>query len=156
MKVYVVVNTVEGNVMDTFVRPTHELAVELAVQLIVEQCEEIYPAKAREELEASSFCASESGDIRVTINDCELCGRLHYLKHRMTVRLPVQVTFTTDPAELEGQDKEGEEPPTLRDLVLYLQNTISLDVDVERKGQPSGAVFACSGIEWDKAELIKE
>lgn len=71
--------------------------------------------------------------------------------HRLTVRVPVEVAFSTDPAELA--DREGEKKPTKKDLIKYLKDAIRLDIDTEDAGQPDGAVFAAAGIDWGKAEL---
>lgn len=74
--------------------------------------------------------------------------------HQKTIRIPVFVTFSTDPAELD--DREGETPPTKESLLAYLKDAIRLGVDTEGEGQPEGAVFAAIGVDWDSAELVDE
>jgi hypothetical protein len=73
--------------------------------------------------------------------------------HRLTIRVPVAVSFTTDPVELD--DRENEKKPTKKSLVKYLEDALRLDIDTEGEGQPEGAAFAASGVDWGKAELIK-
>ena len=70
-----------------------------------------------------------------------------------TVHVPVEIAFTTDPAELD--DRADEPAPTLRSLVEYLKNALRLDIDNEGCGQPEGAVFAGAGIDWDAAILVE-
>jgi hypothetical protein len=71
--------------------------------------------------------------------------------HCKTVRVPVEITFTTDPAELD--DRQGESVPTKESLLAYLQDALVLEVDTEGNGQPKGAAFAAIGIDWDAATL---
>jgi hypothetical protein len=76
----------------------------------------------------------------------------HCAMHERTIRIPLLVTFSTDPAELD--DREGEVYPTKESLVAYLKGAIRLDVDNEGAGQPEGAVFAAAGLDWGAAELV--
>ena len=95
---------------------------------------------------------SNNGDIVVTVHEDELPGSDD--PSRLTIRVPVVVSFTTDPREMD--DRDGETPPTKRSLVEYLsESAFRLDIDTEGYGQPEGAVFAAAGVEWDRAELIK-
>jgi hypothetical protein len=73
--------------------------------------------------------------------------------HRLTVRVPVEVAFTTDPAELECAGKGGERKPDKEALLQYLKDALRLDIDTEGEGQPEGAVFAAAGIDWGQAEV---
>ncbi len=73
--------------------------------------------------------------------------------HETTIRVPVEITFSTDPAELD--DREDEKPATNESLLAYLKDAIRLDVDNEGEGQPEGAVFAAAGVDWCKAKLLK-
>ncbi len=75
-------------------------------------------------------------------------------RHYKTIRVPVEISFTTDPAELD--DREGEPAPTKESLLAYLQDALVLQVDTEGHGQPEGAAFAASGIDWDATVLIGE
>jgi hypothetical protein len=70
-----------------------------------------------------------------------------------TIRVPVFITFSTDPAKLV--DREVEKSPTEESLVAYLKDAMRLDVDDEGEGQPEGAVFAATGVDWDAAELVR-
>ena len=70
------------------------------------------------------------------------------------MRIPVEITFTTDPAELDG--REGEPAPTRESLLAYLQDALVVQVDTEGNGQPEGAAFAAAGIDWDAATLTEE
>jgi len=74
--------------------------------------------------------------------------------HCKTIRVPLEITFTTDPAELD--DREGELTPTKESLVAWLKDSLILRVDTEGYGQPAGAVFAASGIDWNAATLTEE
>jgi hypothetical protein len=74
--------------------------------------------------------------------------------HDRTIRIPVEITFSTDPAELD--DREGESPPTKESLLAYLKDAMRLEVDTEDEGQPEGAVFAAAGVDWDAAELASD
>lgn len=74
--------------------------------------------------------------------------------YQITIRIPVFVTFSTDPAELD--DREGEKIPTKESLLAYLKEAMRLDVDTEGEGQPEGAVFAASGVGWDEAAAREE
>ena len=74
-------------------------------------------------------------------------------QHRRTVRVPVEIAFTTDPAELD--DRQGEPAPTRESLLEYLQNALVLNVDTEGTGQPEGAAFAAAGIDWDTATFTE-
>ena len=76
------------------------------------------------------------------------------IMHQKTIRIPVWVTFSTDPAELD--DRESEVCPTEESLVEYLKGAVRLDVDSEGAGQPEGAVFATAGLDWGAAELVDE
>jgi hypothetical protein len=75
-------------------------------------------------------------------------------RHYKTIRVPVEISFTTDPAELD--DREGEPAPTKESLLAYLQDALVLQVDTEGHGQPEGAAFAASGIDWEATVLIVE
>ena len=75
-------------------------------------------------------------------------------RHCKTIRVPVDISFTTDPAELD--DRKGEPAPTKKSLLAYLQDALVLEVDTEGNGQPEGAAVAASGIDWDAAVLIGE
>ena len=74
-------------------------------------------------------------------------------QYRKTVRVPLEITFTTDPAELG--DRQGEPAPTRKSLLAYLQDALLLEVNTEGNGQPEGAVFAAASIEWDAATLLE-
>ncbi len=76
------------------------------------------------------------------------------LRHYKTIRVPVEISFTTDPAELD--DREGEPAPTKESLLAYLRDALVLQVDTEGMGQPEGATFAASGVDWDAAVLVGE
>ena len=91
------------------------------------------------EVHFGEFAAGSGDDAR---------GTSPYYK---TVRLPVEISFTTDPAELD--DRESEPPPTKGSLLVYLQDALVLQVDTEGHGQPEGAVFAAAGVGWDAATL---
>ena len=73
--------------------------------------------------------------------------------HRITIEVPVLVSFTTDPAEMD--DRQGEKKPTRKSLLDYLYGALRLDIDTEGEGQPEGAVFAAAGVDWKKAKLSK-
>jgi len=73
--------------------------------------------------------------------------------HRITIQVPVRISFSTNPDELD--DRDGETPPTQKSLLAYLKDAIRLDVDNEGEGQPEGAVFAAAGVDWGKAKLLK-
>lgn len=74
--------------------------------------------------------------------------------HDRTIRIPIEITFSTAPEELD--DREGEKPATNESLLEYLKDAIRLDVDTEDEGEPAGAVFAAAGVDWDAAEWIHE
>jgi hypothetical protein len=74
--------------------------------------------------------------------------------HETTIRIPAEITFSTDPAELD--DREDEKPATKESLLAYLKDAMRLDVDTEDEGQPEGAVFAAAGVDWDAAEVADE
>ncbi len=74
--------------------------------------------------------------------------------HQKTIRIPVEITFSTDPAELD--DRQGETPATKESLLAYLKDAIQLGVDTEDQGQPEGAVFVAAGVDWDAAEPVDE
>ncbi len=99
-------------------------------------------------------------------DDCPKCGCRHVSpykseeigqtdmpQHCKTVRLPVEISFTTDPAELD--DRRGEPAPTRESLLAWLRDALVLEVDTEGKGQPDGAVFASAGVDWDAVTLIE-
>ena len=71
-----------------------------------------------------------------------------------TVRLPVEISFTTDPEELD--DRQDEPAPTKESLLTWLQDALVLQVDTEGHGQPEGAVFAAAGVDWNAATLVEE
>jgi hypothetical protein len=91
------------------------------------------------ELRFGEFVAGPGDDAR---------GTSPYYK---TVRLPVEISFTTDPEELD--DRQDEPVPTKGSLLTWLQDALVLQVDTESYGQPAGAVFAAAGVEWDAATL---
>ena len=70
-----------------------------------------------------------------------------------TVRLPVEISFTTDPEELD--DRQDEPAPTKESLLTWLQDALVLQVDTEDHGQPEGAVFAAAGVDWNAAVLVE-
>ncbi len=74
-------------------------------------------------------------------------------RHCKTVRVPVEIAFTSDPAELDN--RKDEPAPTRESLLAWLQDALVLQVDTEGNGQPKGAVFAGAGIDWDAATLIE-
>jgi hypothetical protein len=91
-----------------------------------------------------------------TINESELPKPNRRGKtdpHGLTIRVPVEVSFTTDPVELD--DRKGEKKPTKTSLVKYLEDALRLDIDTDDEGQPEGAAFTSAGVDWGKAELIK-
>jgi len=75
-------------------------------------------------------------------------------RHLKTIRVPVVISFTTDPAELD--DRQSEPAPKKESLVAWLKDSLVMKVDTEDYGQPGGAVFAASGIDWDAAILTEE
>ncbi len=76
------------------------------------------------------------------------------LRHYKTIRVPLEISFTTDPAELA--DHRCGPAPTKESLVAWLKDALVLQVDTEGYGQPAGAVFAASGIDWNAATLTEE
>ena len=94
------------------------------------------------DLRFGEFVAGPSDDAR---------GTSPYYK---TIRLPVEISFTTDPAELD--DRESEPPPSKGSLLAYLQDALVLQVDTEGHGQPGGAVFAAAGVDWNAATLVED
>jgi hypothetical protein len=155
MKLFIVVVNVEGELSQIEARHTLSDALDLAAGLAAEQCgtskEEI-----RKELQAGHSFASASDDIVFSVQECVLPDPQRQGKtepHRLTVRVPVEVAFSTDPAELD--DRKGEKKPGKTSLVKYLKRVLRLDGDNEGEGQPEGAVFAAAGVDWGKAELLK-
>ena len=65
----------------------------------------------------------------------------------------MEITFTTDPAELD--DRQGEPVPSKESLLAYLQDALVLEVDTEGNGQPKGAIFAVAAVNWDVAMLLE-
>jgi hypothetical protein len=154
MKLFVVVNNVEGSVNGVYLRATRRDAIDFAVGLAAEQCD-TGKDEIRTELRKDFSFKSPNGDIIVTVHECEVPAVKPATPepHRLTVRVPVEVAFSTDPKELD--DRETEPKPTRRSLVAYLKAALRLDVDIEGEGQPEGAVFAAAGVDWGKAELLK-
>ena len=150
---FVITNNVEGLVNGVYLRKTFAQAVKWAVDLAAEQCD-MPKKKIKAELQDRCSFTSPNGDIIVGIDEAHLPVEKP-VKHRLTVRLPVEVCFTTDPAELESQEKEGERKPGKKTLVDYLKDALRLDVDTEAQGQPAGAVFAAAGIDWAQAEVLE-
>jgi len=75
-------------------------------------------------------------------------------RHHKTIRIPVEISFTIDPAELD--ERNNEPAPTKASLVAYLRDTVVLQVDTEDHGQPVGAVFAAAGIDWEAVTLVED
>jgi hypothetical protein len=106
------------------------------------------------------LASPKHSDAYVTTSDLPLAVLEGYVgfiaktdPHRLTIRVPVAVSFTTDPAELD--DRENERKPTKQSLVKYLEDAFRLDIDTEDEGQPQGAAFGAAGVDWGKAALIK-
>ncbi len=74
--------------------------------------------------------------------------------HHKSIVVPLEISFATDPAELD--DRQDEAAPTKENLVAWLKDSLVLQVDTEGYGQPVGAVFAASGIDWNAATLTEE
>lgn len=127
MKLYVIVCNVEGLTNQVNVRKTLPEAKSLAVDIAAEQCD-----SAKDEIRAAfdrglGF-TSRNGDIVVTVHEDELPGSGD--PNRLTIRVPVVVSFTTDPEEMD--DREGENPPTKRSLVEYLSEMPSVSTSTPR------------------------
>jgi hypothetical protein len=155
MKLFVIVVNVEGVLNQIEARHVLSDAIDCAVELAAEQCDSSKDAISKT-LKADCSFTSANGDIVVAVQDCVLPKPKRRGKtdpNRLTVRVPVEVAFSTDPAELD--DREGEKRPTKRSLVKYLKDALTLGVDNEGEGQPEGAVFAAAGVDWGKAELVK-
>lgn len=77
-----------------------------------------------------------------------LCG-----KHLVVVRVPMEIIFSVDPAELEGRGSELQ--LTERGLIDYLNKAIIMDMDLENVGQPSGMVFQSAAMKLQSAQIFK-
>ena len=73
--------------------------------------------------------------------------------HRITIEVPVLVSFSTDPAEMD--DRKSAKKPTRKSLLDYLYGAFRLEIDTESEGQPAGAVFAAAEVDWKKAKLSR-
>ena len=51
--------------------------------------------------------------------------------HCLTIRVPVEVAFSTDSTELVGRD--GEKKPTKQNLLRYLKDAFVLEIDTEER-----------------------
>ena len=73
--------------------------------------------------------------------------------NRITIQVPLLVSFSTAPDELHER-VGNEKPPTKGSLVDYLKVALCLDIDNESEGQPEGAAFTAATLDWDNAKLI--
>jgi hypothetical protein len=161
MKVFVITVVVEGLLNQVEARPTFKDAVDFAVEVAAEQCGS-NKDKIRKEIKANWSFNSPSGDIYISIDSCKVpepnkpaTERVLGQKdpHRLTIEVPVLVSFTTDPAEMD--DRKGKKKATRKSLLDYLYGAFRLEVDTEGEGQPEGAVFAAAGVDWKKANLSR-
>jgi len=162
MKLFIITAIVEGERISVDIKTTLKDAIDFAVNCAAEQRCDTDPGEIRAALKSDQqFVNRESniGDIEITILPYNLTlpkpkqqGKTD--PHRLTIRVPVEITFTTDPAEMDD-GREGEKKPTRKSLLDYLDGALTLDIDTEGQGQPEGAVFAAAGVDWKKAELIK-
>jgi hypothetical protein len=162
MKLFIITTVVESEQIAVDIKTTLKDAIDCAVDCAAEQQCDTEPNEIRAALKSDrQFINRESniGDIEITILPYNLTlpkpkqqGKTD--PHRLTIRVPVEISFTTDPAEMDD-DREGEKKPTRKSLLDYLDGAFRLDIDTEGPGQPEGAVFAGAGVDWGKAELIK-
>jgi len=162
MKLFIITTEVEGERIGVDIKTTLKDAIDFAVNCAAEQQCDTDPDEIRAALKSDKeFVNRESniGDIEITILPYNLAppkpkqqGKTD--PHRVTIRVPVEITFTTDPAEMDD-DREGEKKPTRKRLLDYLDGAFRMDIDTEDEGQPEGAVFAAAGVDWGKAELVK-
>ena len=162
MKLYIITTVVEGERIGVDLKTTLKDAIDFAVNCAAERQCDTDPDEIRAALKSDQeFVNRESniGDIEITILPYNLTlpkpkqqGKTD--PHRLTIRVPVEISFTTDPAELDDH-REGEKKPTRKRLLDYLDGAVRLDIDTEGLGQPEGAVFAGAGVDWKKADLIK-
>ena len=162
MKLFIITTEVEGERIGVDIKTTLKDAIDFAVNCAAEQQCDSDPDEIRAALKSDKeFVNRESniGDIEITILPYNLTlpkpsQRGKTDPHRLTIRVPVEVSFTTDPAEMDD-DREAEKKPTRKNLLDYLDGRLTLDIDTEGQGQPEGAVSAAAGVDWGKAELIK-
>ena len=162
MRLFIITTEVEGEQIGVDIKTTLKDAIDFAINCAAERQCDTDPDEIRAALKSDKqFVNRESniGDIEINILPYNLTlpkpkrqGKTDL--HRLTIRVPVEITFTTDPAEMDD-DREGENKPTRKNLLDYLDGALTLDIDTEGQGQPEGAVFAAAGVDWKKAELIR-
>src|SRR5208283_6134987 len=155
MKLFIITTVVEGERIAVDLKTTLKDAIDCAVNCAAEQQCDTDPDEIRAALKSDKeFVNRESniGDIEITILPYNLTlpkpkqqGKADL--NRLTIRVPVEITFTTDPAEMDD-DREGEKKPTRKSLLDYLDGALALDIDTEGQGQPDGAVFAAAAVDW--------
>jgi hypothetical protein len=159
VKVFAITVVVEGLLNQVEARHTFKAAVDSAVDVIAEQCES-NKNDIRKELKANWSFISPNGNVCVSIDSCKMpepkaTGRVLGERdpHRITIEVPVVISFTTDPAEMDG--RQGGKRPTWRSLLDFLDRAFRMEIDTEGEGQPEGAVFAAAGVDWKKAKLSR-
>ena len=162
---YTIVNNVEGVVSAVHHRFTLTDAVALAVTIALEQQDGDGETEVRGQLQEKASYTSRNGDIIVSIDDDfitppepkrrkpTLKGGKRNDPHLLSIEVPVIVTFTTDPEEMD--DREGERKPSKTSLVKYMKDALILELNNEEYGQPDGASFAAAGVDWGKAVLVR-
>ena len=159
VKVFAITVVVEGLLNQVEARHTFKAAVDFAVEVAAELCGS-NKDKIRKELKANWSFISPNGNVCVSIDSCKMPEPKATERvlgerdpHRITIEVPVLVSFTTDPAEMD--DRKGEKKPTRKSLLDYLDRAFRLEIDTEGEGQPAGAVFAAAGVDWKKAKLSR-
>src|SRR5208283_4514671 len=129
---------VEGERIGVDIKTTLKDAIDFAVNCAAEQQCDTDPDEIRAALKSDhEFVNRESniGDIEITILPYNLTlpkpkqqGKTDL--HRLIIRVPVEISFTTDPAEMDD-DRKGEKNPTRKRLLEYLDGAFRLDIDTE-------------------------
>ena len=142
MKVFAITVVVEGLLNQVEARSTFKVAVDFAVEVAAEQCG-TGKNEIRKGLKANWAFISPNGNVCVSIDSCKLpepkatervLGQRD--PHRLTIEVPVLISFTTNPVELD--DRKGEKKPTRKSLLDYLYGAFRLEIDTEGEGQPEG------------------
>ena len=153
MKLFIITTIVEGLKEGVDIKTTLKDAIDFAVERATGLDGDTDPNEIRAALKSDKqFVNRESklGDIEITILPYNLTlpkpkqqGKTD--PHRLTIRVPVEIAFTTDSAEMG--DRKGEKKPTRKRLLDYLDGALTLDIDTEGRGQPEGAVFAAAAVD---------
>lgn len=77
-------------------------------------------------------------------------------KHLLVVRVPLEIVFSQDPVELEGEEREAEPKATEDQIREYIESgAVICDVNLEDHSQMTGAIFNSMALKMNDLKVYR-